>query len=113
MELREAFRSVEDLRILWVMADNQINEKTVRFIDDLGLRERIRKAVRREETPRHVPARIVQVAAIPRTISSSSSKVKSMGLERVGFGFVKSSGVVVEALADLATQPSGGNHAPE
>jgi acetoacetyl-CoA synthetase len=33
------------------------------------LRRRIQAAVRDEETPRHVPARIVQVAAIPRTIS--------------------------------------------
>ena len=41
MELREAFASNDDLRILWVMADNQVNEKTLRFIDGLGLRERI------------------------------------------------------------------------
>jgi acetoacetyl-CoA synthetase len=33
------------------------------------LRRRIQAAIRDEETPRHVPARIVQVAAIPRTIS--------------------------------------------
>jgi acetoacetyl-CoA synthetase len=37
-------------------------------LDD-PLRDRIRKTIRREETPRHVPARIVQVLAIPRTIS--------------------------------------------
>ncbi len=37
-------------------------------LDD-ALRDRIGKTIRREETPRHVPARIVQVAAIPRTIS--------------------------------------------
>ena len=45
MELRDAFASNEDLRILWVMADTQINEKTLRFIDGLGLRERIHFAV--------------------------------------------------------------------
>ena len=37
-------------------------------LDD-GLRERIRRRIRDEETPRHVPARVVQAPAIPRTIS--------------------------------------------
>jgi hypothetical protein len=45
VELREAFASNDDLRILWVMADNQVNDKTLRFIDGLGLRERIHFAV--------------------------------------------------------------------
>jgi acetoacetyl-CoA synthetase len=36
---------------------------------DEGLQDRIRKAVRDKTTPRHVPARIIQVADIPRTIS--------------------------------------------
>ncbi len=45
MELRQAFASNHDLRILWVMADNQVNEKTLRFIDGLGLREHIHFAV--------------------------------------------------------------------
>jgi acetoacetyl-CoA synthetase len=33
------------------------------------LQDRIRKTIRQNTTPRHVPARIVQVADIPRTIS--------------------------------------------
>jgi acetoacetyl-CoA synthetase len=33
------------------------------------LQDRIRKSIRQNTTPRHVPARIVQVADIPRTIS--------------------------------------------
>jgi acetoacetyl-CoA synthetase len=37
-------------------------------LDD-ALRERIRQRVRANTTPRHVPARIVQVADIPRTRS--------------------------------------------
>jgi acetoacetyl-CoA synthetase len=36
---------------------------------DEDLRLRIKAAIRAEETPRHVPAKIVQVAALPRTIS--------------------------------------------
>lgn len=37
-------------------------------LDD-DLRERIRRRIRANTTPRHVPARIVQVPEIPRTIS--------------------------------------------
>jgi acetoacetyl-CoA synthetase len=36
---------------------------------DEPLQERIRKTIRQNTTPRHVPAKIVQVADIPRTIS--------------------------------------------
>ena len=35
----------DDLRILWVMADNQVNDKTLRCIDGLGLREHIQFAI--------------------------------------------------------------------
>jgi acetoacetyl-CoA synthetase len=37
-------------------------------LDD-AIRERIRLAIRTEESPRHVPSKIVQVAALPRTLS--------------------------------------------
>ena len=36
---------------------------------DEELQTRIRKVVRENATPRHVPARIVQVSDIPRTVS--------------------------------------------
>lgn len=41
MELRSAFEEVPDLRIVWVMSDFQINERTRSFVDELGLAERI------------------------------------------------------------------------
>lgn len=41
MELREAFESVPDLKIVWVMSGAQINERTRIFVDELGLAERI------------------------------------------------------------------------
>jgi len=41
VELRQAFAKVDDLVILYVMAENQINAKTLRFIDEAQLRERI------------------------------------------------------------------------
>jgi len=44
VELRRSFESVDDLVVLYVMADNQINDKTLRFIDSMGLRERVRFA---------------------------------------------------------------------
>jgi acetoacetyl-CoA synthetase len=36
---------------------------------DQGLEQRIREVIRANTTPRHVPARIVEVTDIPRTIS--------------------------------------------
>ncbi len=33
---------MEDLVVLYVMAEPQINEKTRRFVEELGLRERVR-----------------------------------------------------------------------
>jgi peroxiredoxin len=41
VELRQAFGKVDDLVIFYVMAENQINSKTLRFIDEAQLRERI------------------------------------------------------------------------
>jgi len=45
VELREAFAGHDDLHIVWVMAERQVNDKTLRFIDGLGLRERVVFAV--------------------------------------------------------------------
>ncbi len=48
MELRQAFEGVDDLVILYVLAENQINAKTRRFIDEGRLRERVRFLADRE-----------------------------------------------------------------
>lgn len=42
MELRQALEGVDDLVVLYVMAGNQVNDKTRFFIDDLALRDRVR-----------------------------------------------------------------------
>ena len=42
MELRDTLADADDLVILWVMADNQINERSRRFIDEYGLRDQVR-----------------------------------------------------------------------
>ena len=51
-------------------------------LDDT-LRERIAHHIRSQETPRHVPARMVQVPAIPRTISG---KIVELAVRRVIHG---------------------------
>lgn len=45
MELRETFRDEPDLEIVYVLPDNQWNAKSARFVDGLGMRERIRFAL--------------------------------------------------------------------
>ena len=42
VELREALAEMPDLVVLYVLPDSQVNEKTLRFIDELGLRDRVR-----------------------------------------------------------------------
>jgi peroxiredoxin len=42
VELRQALADQDDLVVLYVMASNQINEKTLRFIEETGLRQRVR-----------------------------------------------------------------------
>ena len=42
MELRQTLERFADVRILYVLASGQINPKTLRFIDENGLREQIR-----------------------------------------------------------------------
>lgn len=51
-------------------------------LDEL-LRQRIRSQIRSNTTPRHVPARIVQVAEVPRTISG---KVVELAVRNVVHG---------------------------
>ena len=42
MELREALAHEDDLVVLFVLAEGQINDKTRRFVDETGLRQRVR-----------------------------------------------------------------------
>lgn len=50
---------------------------------DEALRERIRNTIREETTPRHVPAKIIAVQDIPRTISG---KITELAVQRVIHG---------------------------
>jgi acetoacetyl-CoA synthetase len=51
-------------------------------LDD-DLRDRIKKTIRSETTPRHVPAKIIAVPAIPRTISG---KITALAVRNVIHG---------------------------
>ncbi len=76
----EIYRVVEKLpEVLESLAVGQEwkgDERIVLFVRtrdgialDEALRERIRVAIRTEETPRHVPAKILEAPALPRTLS--------------------------------------------
>lgn len=41
MELRNELEAAPDLQIVWVMAKRQLNARSLRFVDDYGLRSRI------------------------------------------------------------------------
>ncbi len=101
----EIYRQVENLdevlESLCVGQDWEDDVRVVLFVKlrqgitlDAGLQDRIRKAVRQNTTPRHVPARIVQVADIPRTISG---KIVELAVRNVIHGRPVSN---VDALAN-------------
>ena len=82
----EIYRQVEQLpEVLESIAVGQDWDNDVRVVLfvrlregcvlDEALRERIKKQIRANTTPRHVPARILQVADIPRTISGKITEI--------------------------------------
>ena len=90
----EIYRQVERLdEILESLAIGQEWESDVRVVLfvrlregvvlDEALTERIRRQIRENTTPRHVPARIVQVADIPRT---KSGKIVELAVRNVVHG---------------------------
>ncbi|MCP4045889.1 MAG: acetoacetate--CoA ligase, partial [Gammaproteobacteria bacterium] len=90
----EIYRQVESLdevlESICVGQDWDDDVRVVLFVhlrDDLilddDLQTRIRKVIRENATPRHVPARIVQVSDIPRTISG---KIVELAVRNVVHG---------------------------
>jgi len=82
----EIYRQVEQvpevLESVAVGQQWQDDERVILFVRlrdgvalDDGLRERIVKQIRANTTPRHVPAKILQVADIPRTISGKITEI--------------------------------------
>jgi acetoacetyl-CoA synthetase len=94
----EIYRQVEQLpEIMESLAIGQamshkagVDERVVLFVRlapglvlDDALRERIRRQIRENATPHHVPKKIVQVADIPRTISG---KITELAVREVVHG---------------------------
>ncbi len=90
----EIYRQVEQLpeilESLCIGQDWQDDVRVVLFVRlrdgitlDDALRDRIRKHIRANTTPRHVPAKVVQVADIPRTISG---KIVELAVRNVVHG---------------------------
>ncbi|KGI78515.1 acetoacetate--CoA ligase [Oleiagrimonas soli] len=82
----EIYRQVEQIdEVLDCVAVGQKwedDERVILFVRlregvtlDDALRDRIRKQIRANTTPRHVPAKIVQVQDIPRTVSGKISEI--------------------------------------
>ena len=82
-EIYRQVEQVEDvLEAVVVGQDWQGDQRVVLFVRlrdglslDEALRDRIRDTIRRNTTPRHVPARIVQVPDLPRTRSGKISEL--------------------------------------
>jgi acetoacetyl-CoA synthetase len=82
----EIYRQVEQidevLESIAVGQQWQGDERVILFVRlregitlDDALRERIRRKIRENTTPRHVPAKIIQIADIPRTISGKITEI--------------------------------------
>jgi len=112
----EIYRQVERLdEVVESLAIGQAWENDVRIVLFVRLRdglaldeqlaERIRREIRSHATPRHVPARIVQVPDIPRT---RSGKIVELAVRNVVHGLpVKNLEALAnpEALAHFASRP--------
>jgi acetoacetyl-CoA synthetase len=90
----EIYRQVDSLdevlESLCIGQQWEADERVVLFVKlregvklDDELRDRIRKTIRQNTTPRHVPAKIIQVADIPRTISG---KIVELAVRNVVHG---------------------------
>jgi len=90
----EIYRQVESLdevlESLCIGQEWESDERVILFVKlrdgmelDESLEDRIRKTIRQNTTPRHVPAKIVQVADIPRTISG---KIVELAVRNVVHG---------------------------
>jgi len=101
----EIYRQVDSLdevlESLCIGQEWEGDERVVLFVKlregvklDDELRDRIRKTIRQNTTPRHVPAKIIQVADIPRTISG---KIVELAVRNVVRGRVVSN---LDALAN-------------
>lgn len=108
MELREAFEATPDLRIVWVMSDAQVNERTRVFVDELGLTERIlflsdpkSQLIRSLGILKENPENIEKGVPHPTTLLVDTEGIVQFVDVRENFHFWLDPAAVSEALARL------------
>jgi peroxiredoxin len=113
VELREAFEAIPDLRIVWVMSDIQINERTRVFIDELGLTSRVlfladpkSQLIRDLGILKENPEPIEKGVPHPTTLLlDRGGKIRFIDV-REDFHIWLDPSVLLDAVADLDTDPS-------
>jgi peroxiredoxin len=105
VELREALADVDDLVVLYVLAGSQVNAKTRHFVEELGLRERIRFLVDPESATIDAlgirlddPEPIEQGVPLPATYVLDREGIVRFADVRRDFHFWIASEIVVAAI---------------
>ena len=108
MELRNALAEEPDLEIVWVMAKRQLNARSLRFVDDYGLRDRIHfwvdpesRAIDRLGLRRPDPEPIEEGVPHPTTLLLDRDGIVRFADVREDFHVWLDPVVVKEALAQL------------
>ena len=108
MELRNALANEPDLQIVWVMAKRQWNARSLRFVDDYGLRGRIHfwadpesRAIDALGLRRPQPEAIEEGVPHPTTLLLDRDGIVRFADVREDFHLWLDPAVVREALAQL------------
>jgi len=108
VELRNALAEEPDLEIVWVMAKRQLNARSLRFVDDYGLRDRIHfwvdpesRAIDRLGLRRPNPEPIEEGVPHPTTLLLDRDGIVRFADVREDFHIWLDPAVVKEALAQL------------
>jgi peroxiredoxin len=108
VELRNALAATPDLQIVWVMAKRQMNERSLLFVDDYGLRSRIHfwvdpdsRAIDALGVRRPNPEPIEEGVPHPTTLLLDRDGIVRFADVREDFHIWLDPAVVREALASL------------
>ena len=108
MELRNELEAAPDLEIAWVMAKGQVNARSLRFVDDYGLRGRIHfwvdpesRAIDQLGIRRPSPEPIEEGVPHPTTLLLDRDGIVRFADVREDFHIWLDPEVVSEALAQL------------
>jgi len=108
VELRNALAEQPDLQIVWVMAKRQMNARSLRFVDDYGLRSRIHfwvdpdsRAIDQLGVRRPNPEPIEEGVPHPTTLLIDRDGIVRFADVRKDFRLWLDPAVIREALAQL------------